>query len=144
MFELTPFNNSFTNDLLTFNNMIDDFFNNRYLSSKNIRNDTFKIDVKESEKEYLVEAELPGIKKDEMKIYYEERRMMIVVKRVVQANEEKENYVHRERRITSMQRSIYLGDINVGAIEAKLEDGILKIKAPKKEKIDNRLQIEVK
>lgn len=144
MFELTPFNNSFTNDLLTFNNMIDDFFNNRYLSSKNIRNDTFKIDVKESEKEYLVEAELPGIKKDEMKICYEEGRMMIDVKRVVQANEEKENYVHRERRITSMQRSIYLGDINVGAIEAKLEDGILKIKAPKKEKIDNRLQIEVK
>jgi len=43
--------------------MLDDFFNDGFMPSRNLLKDTFKIDIQEKDKEYLVEAELPGIKK---------------------------------------------------------------------------------
>lgn len=149
MLGLTPFNKNQLQkrngyDLMDFYNMFDDFFDDNMLGLRSLRNDTFKMDVKEQEQSYLVEAELPGIKKEEIKLDYQDGRLMISVSRQEEVNEEKENYIHRERRTSSMQRSIYLKDVDLGKIEAKLEDGVLRISLPKTEPTSNRLQIEVK
>lgn len=135
MFGLTPFNrnraltNTGAND---FYNAIDDFFNDSFMPLRSfLSNDTFKIDIKETEGAYLVEAEMPGIKKEEIQLDYHNDSLIISVQRQEEINEDKDNYIHRERRMSAMQRSIYLKDINEESIEAKLEDGILKIIASK-------------
>lgn len=149
MLGLTPFSKNQLQkrngyDLMDFYNMFDDFFDDGLFGVRNLRNDTFKMDVKEQEQGYLIEAELPGIKKEEIKLDYQDGRLMISISRQEEVNEEKENYIHRERRTSSMQRSLYLKDVNIQGIEAKLEDGVLKISLPKTEVASNRLQIEVK
>jgi len=148
MFGLTPFSRSAVqknNDgFVDFYNIIDDFFSDRALPTRNLRNDTFKMDVKENEKEFLIEAEIPGVKREEVKLDYDEGNLIISVQKNEQVDEEKDNDIHRERRVSSMQRGIYLKNIKRDAIDAKLENGILKIIAPKMEIQENRQQIEVK
>lgn len=149
MLGLTPFNrnqlqkqNSY--DLMDFYNMFDDFFDKDFTSIRSLKNDTFKMDVKETDQHFLIEAEMPGVKKEEIQLEYQDNRLTIGVKRLEEINEEKENFIHRERRVSSMQRSIFLKDVNIQDIDAKLEDGILKVQVPKSEPKADRIQIEVK
>lgn len=65
---LVPFNRR-NNDLMStgfedFHNMLDDFFTNSWPLRRSLAGDTFKIDIQDNEKEYVVEAELPGIQKN--------------------------------------------------------------------------------
>ena len=122
---------------------IDDFFNEKWLPSRNLMNDTFKIDVKETEKEYLIEAELPGIQKEEVSLNLDDGKLSISVNRAENINEEKENYIHRERRYSSMSRSVYLADSKPDDIKAKLDNGVLTITVQKEAKPKNSHRIEI-
>ncbi|MFW5779965.1 MAG: Hsp20 family protein, partial [Bacillota bacterium] len=55
-------------------NMFDDFFNDLPLFSKA---NEMKIDVRETDKEYLIDAEIPGMKKDNINIDVEENQLII-------------------------------------------------------------------
>ncbi len=149
MLGLTPYNKNQMqrrgdSNFVDFYNMLDDFFSDSFFSPRSLRNDTFKMDVKDLETSYVVEAELPGIKKEEVKLDYENDRLIISVESSQSVDEEKENYVHRERRRTSLQRALLLKNIDVSRIDAKLEDGVLSITIPKMEEQSNKIQIEVK
>ena len=57
----------------------------------------------------------------------------------------KENYIRRERRFGSFRRSFYVDDIDQEKIKAKFDNGILRIRLPKKEGTsskENRIPIE--
>ena len=126
-----------------FYNMLDDFFGDSAMPNRNLLRDTFKIDIEETEKEYLVEAELPGIKKEEIDLNIEEDTLSITVNRSEEANKEGKNYIHRERRISSMSRRIRLAEANLSEINAKLNDGVLTVTIPKAEKISTLRKIEI-
>ena len=115
-------------------NMLDDFFSDPWMSERSLVLDTFKVDVKEDEKAYAIDAELPGVQKEEINLALTEGRLTISVEKEEKTEDKKENYVHKERRYGSVSRSIYLADAASEGIEAKLEDGLLKITVPKKEK----------
>ncbi|TJX13058.1 Hsp20/alpha crystallin family protein [Tissierella creatinini] len=126
-----------------FYNMVDNFFNDNWLSTTNFIQGSFKINIKEDEKEYTVEAELPGVKKEEIKLELNEGKLNIAVERESKVEEEKNNYVHKESSYASMKRSIYLADAASDDISAKLDNGILTIAVPKKQKTDNTKHIEI-
>lgn len=126
-----------------FQNMLDDFFTENWLPNRNLMRDTFKIDVEETDKEYLIHAELPGIQKNEISLDINEGRLSISVNKEENLNEEKKNYIHRERRFMSMSRSIYLSDGKADDIKAKLEDGMLMITVPKQDKTKNMVKIDI-
>ncbi|WP_312354322.1 Hsp20/alpha crystallin family protein [Aminipila sp.] len=149
MFGLTPFNRNQLqkrdgHDFVDFYNMLDNFFNDSPFNFRNPMGDAFKLDVKDQGNAYLVEAEMPGIKKEEIKLDYQNDYLIIRAENNEEINEEKENYLHRERRCSSMQRSLYLKDIDVQKVDARLEDGVLKISLPKLEQPSSKLQIEIK
>jgi HSP20 family protein len=144
MFGLTPFNKSLARRDDDLSDFFDDFFSDRFSPLRSLRRDTFKLDVKDEGKEFVVEAEMPGIKKSEIEIHMNDGYLMIEVTKEETKNEENKNYVHRERIFTKMQRSIHLGDINQDKIEANLKDGILTIKAPKQDQIETKKRIEIK
>ena len=139
---LVPFNRRNSNLTRTgtgigfenFYNMLDDFFGDNATPSRNLLRDTFKIDIEDTEKEYLVEAELPGIKKEEIDLGIEEDNLCISVNRTEESKESGKNYIHRERRQASMSRRIRLADANLAEIKAKLEDGVLIVTIPKQDK----------
>ena len=125
-----------------FYNMLDDFFTDPWLSGRRVR-EGFKLDVQRSDKEYLIEAELPGVNKEEVSLDLRDGTLSIAVNREENVNEEKKNYIHRERRVSSMSRSVYLGDVDANAVSAKLDNGVLKITVPVKTPVDNTRRIEI-
>lgn len=126
-----------------FYNMLDDFFTDNFLSRKGFGKDTFRVDVQEKEKEYIVEADLPGINKEDIGIELNDGRLNIIVEKEENTEKTDTNYIHKERRSTSMYRSIYLQDALDDNASAKLENGVLTINIPKQEKIDNSKQIKI-
>ncbi|MGI5907688.1 MAG: Hsp20/alpha crystallin family protein [Christensenellales bacterium] len=133
---LIPFNrnrNLRTSGWDGFYNMLDDFFNDTWLPTRSLISDTFKVDVVESDEAYAVEAELPGVKKNEVDLAFNDGRLTISVRREEQTEEKKKNYIHKERRFSSMQRSIFLADAKEDGIRAKMEDGVLHVSVPKQD-----------
>ncbi|NLE25319.1 MAG: Hsp20/alpha crystallin family protein [Clostridiaceae bacterium] len=125
-------------------NMMDDFFNDGWPFPRNLMSDTFKVDVKETDEAYTIEAELPGIKKEEIRLALNDDRLTICVQRNEDVSKDTDNYIHRERRRSSMQRAIYLADAHYEGIEAKLNEGILQIVVPKQAKPSSAREIEIK
>lgn len=125
-----------------FYNMLDDFFNDSF-PRRNLQFDTFKLDIQEEDKQYVIEAELPGIKKEEIDLSLNEGKLTISVEHNENRENKEKNYIHKERRFSSMRRTIGLADANPDQISAKLDDGLLRITVPKVEKIDSTKKINV-
>lgn len=131
----------------------DDFFNNDFLGDSffgrglmnfsQAMHNQFKIDVKENDNAYTIEADLPGVSKEEIGLDYDNGTLFIAVNHNEETNGDQDGYIHRERRSMSMQRGIYVGDIDVNAIDAKLENGVLHITAPKLAIPGNQYRIEI-
>lgn len=126
-----------------FYNMLDDFFNEPISTSRSLRHDTFKLDIEEKDNEYVIEAEVPGVKKEEINLELKDGRLCISINREENEEIKEKNYLHKERRYSSMSRSIYLGEIKEEEINAKLEDGVLCIKVPKKEEVEGTKSIPI-
>ncbi len=145
MFKLTPFTASprKRDDFVDFYDVLDDFFGSSPLRS--LRHDTFKIDVKEEDGHYMIEADLPGVKREEVKVSYDDQTLTLLVERKEDKEDknEQENYIHRERQYTSMKRSINLPHVDPKKVKAKLEDGVLKVIAEKSQEQETGYVIDV-
>ncbi|HBT47063.1 MAG TPA: hypothetical protein DEA73_04145 [Peptococcaceae bacterium] len=93
----------------------------------------FKADIKETEREYIVEAELPGLEKEDITITYENDTLSISIKRDEVIDETRENFIRKERRTGSIQRRFYLEGVDEERISAKYKNGLLTVVLPKKE-----------
>lgn len=122
--------------------MPDDFFSG-VLPGRSLLRDTFKIDVSETDSQHLVEAELPGIKKEEIKLNLENEILCISVIREKTTEQHDKAYVHKERRTSSMSRNIRLVNAKPDEIKAKLEHGVLTVIVPKQEKVSNSHRIDI-
>ena len=94
-----------------------------------------KTDVKETDKGYEVDMDLPGFKKDEIQLELNDGYLTISAEKGLDKDEEneKKHYLRRERYAGGMSRSFYVGEgITEKDIHAKYEDGILKLSLPKK------------
>lgn len=96
-------------------------------------NSGIRVDIAENDNEYILEAELPGVSKEDIKLELKDDMLTISVERKEEVEEKKENYIRRERRFGSMCRSFYVDDIEQDNVKAKFEDGILTVKLPKAE-----------
>ena len=134
---LIPFNRKQSNlaragaNFEDFYNMLDDFFSDGLMQNRNLLRDTFKIDIVEHEKEYAIEAELPGINKEEIDLNVEDETLTISVNRSEETKDEGKNYIHRERRVSSMVRRVRLANAKLDDITARLEEGVLIVTIPK-------------
>ena len=147
MLGLVPMNRR-KNDLLmsdfnNFDNMLDDFFDDRWWKKRGIIAETFRMDVQENENDYFVEAELPGVKKEEIEVKMDNGRLQISIEREESTDDSKKNYIHRERKCSSLKRSIYLADADEQGIAAKLDNGVLSLTIPKKKAEDRSKKIDI-
>ena len=95
-----------------------------------------KTDIKEKDKEYEVDIELPGYKKEDVKAELKDGYLTISAAKNVSTEDKKEDgkYIRKERFSGNVSRSFYVGeDMTQEDIHAKFEDGILRLTVPKKE-----------
>ena len=146
---LVPFNRRNNNLARTgtgfedFYNMVDDFFNDGLMPSRNLLQDSFKLDIVEKDNEYSIEAEMPGIRKDEIDLNIDNDNLCISVNRTEEVNNDGKNFVHRERRATSMSRRVRLAGAKLDDIKAKLKDGVLVVSIPKDVKTSSSRKIDI-
>lgn len=126
--------------LVPFGNLFDNFLGFAPLYDY----ETFKVDVREEILHYLVEAELPGVDKKDVKIDFHNGRLNIYVNHEDNIEEEDINYIHKERRSSSTGRSLYLEGATGEGITAALENGLLRIEVPKKGGGSHKKRIEIK
>ncbi|MEW9096062.1 MAG: heat shock protein Hsp18 [Clostridiaceae bacterium] len=117
----------------------DDFF-----SSINYMNESFRVDLKETDENYLVEADLPGTKREDIDIDFNNNYLVVSAKRDESSEDKKEDYVRRERHYGEFRRSFHIDNVDEDKISASFSDGILKITLPKLTKgKGNRRKIEI-
>lgn len=143
MFGLTPYrrNNGSVkrnNDAFDLEHFFESFFNDPFFPTFYSGSGQMRVDIKEDENEYVVEAELPGVSREEITVDLKDDRLTIAVERNEQANVEKENYIRRERRYGSLSRTFSVPNIIREGVSAKFENGILSIVLPKKESVPLR------
>lgn len=109
-----------------------------------------KTDIKENDTGYELEMDLPGFKKDEVKVSLNDGYLTITAAKGLDMDEqEKETgkYIRKERFAGACERSFYVGDeLTEEDIKAKFKHGILKLTIPKKEAkaaIDNKQYIAI-
>lgn len=99
----------------------------------------FKVDVKDNGESYDLTAELPGLKKEDISLTYENNYLTIATKSEQSKDEkdDKGNYVRRERSQSSMSRSFYIDNIDEGQATADYKAGVLSVHLPKTEKAED-------
>ncbi len=94
-----------------------------------------RTDVKEKDDSYELDIDLPGFKKEEVKATVENGYLTISAEKGLDKDEEnkKGRYIRRERMSGKCARSFYVGDVAESEIQAKFENGILRLTIPKKD-----------
>jgi len=101
------------------------------------------VDVLESKESYLIRAELPGMKREDIKVEVKDGTLVLSGERKSEKPAEGVEYRHAERVAAKFWRSFSLPEtVKQDAIEATYKDGILEIRVPKAEEAKPR-QIEI-
>ena len=141
MFGMVPFERSESNLFDTFDSFARDFFR-----KSNTDLPAFRTDIRDSGDSYLLEAELPGFKKEDISLDLKEGILTITASHSETSEEkdEKGSYIRRERKYGSFQRSFDVTGIETTGITAAYENGVLAISLPKAKPVEpetTRIQI---
>jgi HSP20 family protein len=103
------------------------------------------VDVRENQNEVVVQAELPGIRQEDIDIEVTGDTLTIRGERKFEQTDKKDNYVRIERAYGSFQRSFAIGvPIQNDKVSATYKDGLLTIQLPKSEAIKpKKVQVQV-
>ena len=129
MFELTPFVRSdLYRPFRDFDNLERSFFYGGELGG-------FKTDIKDTGNAYVLEADLPGVKKEDIHIDIDGDRLSIHAQRSSNKEEkdEKGNYIRCERSYGAFSRSFDISGVRSEDISAAYENGVLTLTMPKRE-----------
>ncbi|WP_027625953.1 heat shock protein Hsp18 [Clostridium lundense] len=139
MFDMIPFRkNNLTGRDDLFSPFLKNFFDDDLFSMMHSLQGNIKVDLKETDENYLVEADLPGIKKEAIDIEFNNNNLIISAKRDDSLEDKNENYVRRERHYGEFKRSFYIDNVDESKIYASFNDGVLKITLPKLNKGTNQ------
>lgn len=92
------------------------------------------IDVIDNEKELTVVTELPGVKKEDIKVEVQDNQLVVTGEQKTERKYERENYVRRERSSGSFRRSVTLPrNVDAQNVKASFDNGLLEVRVPKKQ-----------
>ena len=115
----------------------DSFFRPFYVEEESA---LMKTDIKEDEKNYVLDVEMPGFDKSEISLKDSNGYLTVSAKK--SAEEEKSRYIRKERSV-SCSRSYYMGDVDEKQIRAKYENGLLVVTVPKEKPAEEHHSIVV-
>ncbi len=110
-----------------YNNLFDDFFSSD--SHSRVFN-LLRTDIKEDDDKYLLSVDIPGVKKEDIKLSYSDNYLKISFK--IKENNDEENkdkvkFIKKERFVGSYSRSYFIPNIDANSINASYNDGVLNV-----------------
>ncbi len=138
MFDLIPYGRRERGLISDFNRLLGGSFLQDFSGVRG-----FKIDVQDMGDHFLLEADLPGVKKEDIKINLDGQYLTISAEQNTEKSEERKNYVYKERSYGSCRRSFDVSGINTDDIKGKFKDGVLSLTLPKQEKKPEPEPIEI-
>ena len=146
MFELRPYRNN--NHMTTYDPFRDmEALERAFFGNRDFLGDvgTFKTDIQDKGDSFLLEADLPGFKKEDIHVDVDGDTMTIRAERHSEHEDQdkKGNYVRCERSYGSYQRAFDVSGIDTDKIGAQYADGVLKLTMPKKNAAVSAKQIEI-
>lgn len=133
MFGLIPFRmtRGSGNTISSLINLFDNFFSDDFISTFDDRND-IRADVRETNEAYLVEAELPGVNKEDLRLDYDNNYLTISAMKNETFEDRQDNYLRQERHYGQIARSFYFDNVDKNQIQARFQNGVLDIILPKR------------
>lgn len=126
MFGMIPFERKDDNFFDLFDNLEKKFFSNT-----NATLPAFRTDIRDMGDKFLLEAELPGFRKEDIQLDLTDSILTIKAEHSADSQEKEGSYVRRERRYGSFTRTFDVTGIDEHAITAGYENGILTLTLPK-------------
>lgn len=118
----------------------DDFVDSLMESEKN---SMMNCDIYEKEGNYVVEMDLPGFNKEDIKLECNKGNVIITAEKKHEEEDKTKKYLRRERSYGKYSRSFYLGDIDQENINANFDNGTLTITIPKIDEEKNKKYIDI-
>lgn len=113
----------------------DDFFR-PFFAGGGFSPAAFRVDIRDDAENYVIEAELPGLSRDNIRIDVDDGLLTISAEWKSQKKDDnKGDYIVSERRAGRMQRSFTLDNVVEDAITADYKDGMLLVTLPKREEV---------
>ena len=109
----------------------DNFIRSFFDITDTLRPSAFRVDVQEEGEQYKLEAEMPGVSKEEIQLSVENECLTISADVNHTKKEQRESYLYSERYSGHMARSFNMEGIDTDAIEASYENGLLTVILPK-------------
>ncbi len=105
-----------------------------------------RVDVKDNGDSFELTADLPGMRKEDVNLTYQNGYLTIAAVQQKENSEQddKGNYIRRERRIGSVSRSFYIDNIDESKIDAEFKDGVLTVKLPKSAEVQHSATINIR
>ncbi len=122
---------------------LDDFFDDFVPMPRMPKND-MKCDVYEKAGRVHIELDVPGFKKEDVKVDLDDGILSIEATKKEETEEKDKNYYRKERTFGTFKRQFSVGNIKESDINAKFNDGVLKISFPKEEQKETKKFIEIK
>lgn len=131
MFEMIPFRRNNLSRRDDFFAPFRGFFDNDFFPDIMNVHGNFRVDLKETNDNYEIEADLPGVRKEDIDIDFDNNYLTISAKRDDSIEEKSENYIRRERHYGEFKRSFYVDDVDEEKVQASFNNGVLKVILPK-------------
>mgnify|MGYP001811228603 CR=1 FL=1 len=132
-----------TPDLWNMERLFDSFFRDPVLQGSALVSGQIRTDIKETDKEYIFEAELPGVKKEDLFLELKDDVLTFGVDQKQEQEEERDGYLCRERRYGTVRRRFRVDRVAESEIKATYADGVLRIVLPKSELPETSRRIEI-
>ena len=114
-----------------FDDFMDDMFSVDRMPVKTMPS-IMKTDIKETEDQYVLAIDLPGFKKEDVKIHLKDGYLNVTASSQNEEEDKDGKYLRRERYTGSMTRSFYVGeDLTEEDVKAKFGNGVLTLALPK-------------
>ena len=128
----------------SFGNLLDNFFDDRFQGGTQQVDFVPNVDIVETEKAFEIQMTIPGVKKSDVTISVENDQLSISGERVLETETKERNFHSIENLYGKFHRLFKLPEIvNFEKIDAKQENGVLRIALPKDEKKTAKKLIEV-
>lgn len=141
MYSMTTYNRNRNNDIFNpfreLEEMERDFFRSDALSA-------MKTDIRDAGNAFILEADLPGFKKEDVHVDLDQNTLTIHAERHSEAEDKKDNYLKRERTFGAFSRTFSTEGIDTSNIRASFDNGVLTLELPKQAaKVETTRRLEI-